>query len=307
MITSIRLPKFTHEKERKQKFSPFFAVNEIDLVRADNGEKMGVRALINAETNKKVGVVTDRYKLVTHETASNLVKNILIKAQINYESKGAYVSNGGSRFFETLLFPDLAFNPAGELGISTALDNYGMKKDDYIPAITMMNSYDKSRPVVFAYGMYRLICTNGAILPIRQTKLSFKHTQEVDVERVRTELMRNLEDSKVLMSRVYEKLNAEPGLDYLGKVLTAGFSAKFKKTLLDKLNASDKSYHVEYDEETDPVTGRPVALHVKSITTQASAYAIYNVVTDIASHTLTNRSERETANTHIAKLFIPAK
>jgi hypothetical protein len=303
---SIRVPKFTHTKVREAKFSPFFKVKEVPLLRSDNKEEINFRALVNEATDNIVGQVSDRYKVVTHKYASDLVKSILTKAGLEYQSLGAQTSNGGSRFYETLILPSLGFNPATGLA-STAFDNFGLQKDDYFPAITIRNSYDKTCRVVFDYGMYQLKCTNGLAIPLKPTTvLSFKHTQSVNIDRVKEVLMENLEDSTKIMERVYAKLNKEEGNTYLISVLQGGFTNKFKKTLIDKLNEQDKSIHIEYDEETDPETGRVVKMDIKGITTKASAYAIYNVVTDVATHTLTNRSEREVANKKIARLFIPA-
>jgi Domain of unknown function (DUF932) len=308
-LTTITLPsRGYHTKEREQKIDPFFEVKEVEAVRADTGVGYGDRYLINPALpvgKDKVGSVSSRYHVTTHREASDLVKGILDRAGLEYESKGARVSNKGSRFFEDIVFPSLAFNPASTLE-STALDTQGMKVDDYFPRITIMNSYDKTRPVLFLYGMYRLRCTNGACLPIKVTKLSFRHTQEVNVERVKNELVQSLEDSRILMQRVYDRLNKEAGMEYLAKVFTGGFSDKFLKLLSDKLNAEDSTYHIDYEEITNPKTGKPSEMRVRSVTTKASAYAIYNVVTDIASHVLTDRAKQETANATIARLFIAA-
>jgi hypothetical protein len=307
MITKIRLPKFEHTKERKAKFSPFFKVNEVPLLREDTKNKIDYRVLINAETDKQVGLVSDRYNLTTHKSASDLVKGILTKAGLEYQSLGAQTSNGGSRFYETLVFPSLAFNPETPDVPSTAFDALGgghVKVEEHFPAITIRNSYDKTSPVIFGYGMYRLVCTNGLVLPIKETKLSFKHTQEVDTQKVKDVLLQNLEQSTKLMDVLYKKLNGMGGTEFLCKILTDSFTNKFKKALLDKLNAQDKTIHVDYEDETDPETGKVLALRIKNIETKASAYAIYNVVTDVATHTLTNRAEREVANTKIAKAFM---
>lgn len=306
-MTTINLPRRGfHQKERTPKFDPFFEVKDVPI--QFDGMDFGDRYLINGITGDKVGMVSDRYKLTTHKEVSDLTKSILDRAGLQYEVKSSRTSNNGSRFFEDILFPSLAFNPAtGQPSTAFDLQKGGHTMIDiHIPRITEINSYDKTHPVIFAYGMWRQWCTNGAMLPIKVTRLSFRHTMDVDVDKVKETLIQSLEDSKVLMQRVYEKLNGENGLAYLCKVFTGGFSDKFMKLLSDKLNEEDSTYRIDFDEETDPETGLATKMKVKSVTTKASAYAIYNVVTDVATHTITDRAKQETANEKIAKLFIAA-
>lgn len=47
-------------------------------------------------------------------------------------------------------------------------------------------------------------------------------------------------------------------------------------------------------------------VEIKKASTKESAYAIYNVVTDIATHQITARGERETVGNKIAKIFLAA-
>jgi len=301
---NIKVPKFSHEKVKETKFSPFFQVLDVPSLRGDTKEDTGDRYLVNENTNKIVGRVTSRYRLVTHKAASDIVKQLITKTELEYQSLGAQTSNGGSRFFETLIFPSLCFNPATGAH-STALDTTNPQKDDMFPAITIRNSYDKTSPVIFGYGMYRLVCSNGMSLPIRETKLSFKHTQTIDFERVRSTLLLNLEDSTKLMDIIFKRLNGENGTEYLCKILSEHFTDRFKIALFDRINQEHNSIHVDYDSEHDPDNPqRIIGLKIRNIKADVSAYAIYNVVTEIATHKLTNRSEREVANTKIAKVFI---
>lgn len=301
-LTRITLPRHGWHKKERAQVDPFFEVIDHPIKTGDYD--FGDRYLVNSITGDKVGMISGRYKVTTHRQASDLVKGILAKAGLEFTAQPARTSNKGARFFENIMFPSLIFNPA-ENAPSTALDNKGLKKDDHIPRITIINSYDKSYPVLFIYGMLRCWCDNGATLPIKVTKLSFWHLKEVDAERVKNELVSSLEDSKKLMQYAYDKLNGEKGAEYLCKILTGGFSDKFQKLLLDKLNASDSTLKVDFDEETDPNT-KITVMKIKSITTEATAYAVYNAVTDVATHAISDRNMQEKANAKIAKLFITA-
>lgn len=301
---NIRIPQKIHTKNRDQ-MDPFFPVVEDQLLRKSNGEETKLRVLVNGTTDKMIrgAVVAEGYKVTTHKEASNMVKSFLEEIGLEYESRGAVTSNNGARFFETFIFPKLAFNPAAELA-STALDNYQLKRDDMIPMITAINSYNKTAPVAWNYGMLQVKCTNGMCIPVEMTKLSFKHNQPIETKYVRETLLSNLERSQRLTEMVYKKLNGEDGILYLEKLMEGGFTNKFKKALLDKLNAQDKSFQVKYEEEKNE-EGKVIGIAIKEVVTKASAYAMYNVATDVATHALPNRSDSELASRRIATLFIP--
>lgn len=301
---NIRIPQKLHTKHRDQ-MDPFFPVVEDQLYRKSNNEDTNLRILVNGTTDKVIrgAVVAEGYKVTTHKEASDMVRSFLEEIGLEYESRGAATSNNGARFFETFIFPKLAFNPASEVA-STAFDNYQLKRDDMIPTITAINSYNKTSPVAWNYGMLQVKCTNGMCIPVEMTKLSFKHNQAIETKYVRETLLRNLERSQKLTEMVYRKLNGEDGILYLERLMEGGFTNKFKKALIDKLNASDNTFQVKYDEEKNE-EGKVVGMKIKGVVTKASAYAMYNVATDVASHALPNRSDSELASRRIASLFIP--
>ena len=278
---------------KKPVIDPFFEVKELPLIRSD-GVETDLRALVNGATNRTVGTVSKRYKLFTHQEASNLVKNFLAENGFKYESKGPQVSNGGSRFFETIIFPEFKFNPIEK---STALDGKNIHVDDLIPAITVRNSYDKTSPIAWDYGMYRVICQNGMAILKEKTSLSFRHTQVLNTARVKDALLNAIENSIYIMENVAGRLNQEDGSEFLVKLLQANFSASFKEKLLEKIAPYASFDFVDREEN-----GKKVR-EIESIRTTESAWAVYNVATEVATHVISNRSLQELESKKIARVF----
>lgn len=292
-VTTIMLKK-NKTTVRENKDNPFFPVKMVGLTREDGPSVPNLKALVNEDTNEFIHEVSKNYKITTHQEASNLVKNFLLETEIPFESLGPQVSMKGSRFYETILFPDLTFNP---ISTSTALDGKGFHIDDLVPTITILNSYDKTSSVAWDYGMFRVKCKNGAAILEPQGRLSFRHNQTIDTEKVRSSLLSNLERSTTLISKLAEKLNSEDGSDFLMKLFQAGFSDGFKEKLFQAfLPHSNISF-------VDRVVDERTTREIESLSTQESAWAIYNVATEVATHEIGNRTARETESKRIAKIF----
>jgi hypothetical protein len=276
--------------------NPFVAVKEVPLIRVD-GVATNYRAIVNTETDKTMGQpISDRYHVTTHLEASNLVKEFLTNAGLEYQSLGARTATAGAKFYETLAFPDFLYNPIK--GETSARDGHTLLKDDLVPTITIRNSYDKTSPVAWDYGMYRLTCANGMAVLEEQTKLSFKHTQIINPDRVRDLLLSNLENSSLLVSNIMNRLNGEQGTQFLIRLLQTPFSAKFKESLIEAVMPFSTIDYTDIFE-----AGKPVGRQIESVKTTESAYEIYNTVTKIASHEIGSRSEQDIVNRRIAKVF----
>jgi hypothetical protein len=296
-MTVIKLS--SRSRKPNSKIDPFFAVDSIPLVRKDTQELVGVHGLFNHSNGKKLSTVSDEYTVVTHKEASDLVKNLLNETGVPYESNGPEVAIGGARFFETIVFPSLKVNLADDN--STALDaGTTLAKEDIFPAITIRNSYDKTAPVSWSYAIYRLVCGNGASVITQEEKFSYKHNQIIDLDRVKARLMTRLDQSVESMIRAYTSLNSTKGIKVLNTLIESrGFSDKFKSNMINILGSG-----ITMDQKIikDEVTGR-TSMEISNIKTPLSAWAIYNVATDVASHQLPSRTEREVAGNRIAQVF----
>lgn len=294
---SIRLNLKANRTVKPNTLDPFFEVDQIPLVRVD-GVETNLRALVNKETGKQLGVVTNQYNVFTHREASETVKDFLTGAGLSFESKIKDTASAGSRFFETLVFPSLSFNPSkGQF--SDALDSKNLQVDTYIPSIQIRNSYDRTLGLSWTYGLYRVVCQNGMAVQVKgsEEKLSFKHSQIVNRDLVYAHLVSNLEKSSLAMEKAFVSLNGQKGEDLLQSALANRFSDRYKKYVLDKLGAN-ATIEGAVEEQEDGST----VWTINKINTELSAYAIYNVLTEVNTHQIMNPMERSANDRKIANI-----
>lgn len=301
MNTTIHLPMHT-KTVRKGPSDPYFDVNIQKYLRED-GVDDGLRAIVHGETKKTLGEVKKGYKLVTHKEASNIVCDFLNTAGLEFNSEGGVTGVAGARYFERISFPKYAFTPQGT---STAIDirsmgaHEGFKSETMVPYIVVKNSYDKTAALSFDYGVSRLLCSNGmAIIAHEDRILSYRHNQKIDIEGIRGLLMDRLQENINLIETAYARLNSDGGQQYLKGLIEGDYPDKFKLDVLAKINPYAK---VESETIVD-ADGKHKTLKITSIDTPESAWAVYNIATDVASHTLTSRIDQEKVGRKIAKEF----
>lgn len=304
MNTRIKLPMHTQTKVR-DKMNPFFPVEVMSYLRSD-GVDDGLRCIVNMENGKTLGEISKGYNLTTHKQASGTVKDFLDQIGVKYESAGGMVGTAGARYFETISFPGYAFNPATSTGVaSTAIDlsNMGahdkLKEETMVPYIVAKNSYDKTAAVSWSYGLARLWCSNGMGIITSEDRLSYKHNQAINVDHVKDTLLSHLDKNIKLIERVYARLNNETGTDYLSTLINGDFPDKFKLAVIEKIAPYAQ---IVMEEKTIDGEKRKV-LEIKSINTDQTGWAVYNVATDVASHVLTARNDQEVVGKKIAKAF----
>lgn len=293
----IKLPSRNRKGKDASELDPFFPTEFVDLLRSDTGEVSGDRYIVNANTRKKLGSVSDGYNLFTHSQASESVKEFLDTTGIKYETLVSETSNSGARFFETIRFPGLEFNASNGLP-STALDNKGLTRDLYTPIMTIRNSYDKSSGISWKYGLFRVVCKNGMAIRSYEQKLSFRHTEILNPNVVRSNLLMNLDRTVSIMEKNYNRLNEAGGNDYLNSLLTSSFSDRFKYLLLEEAKGH---YEMDFDIEEDDKGSK--TMKIKGINTPLSAYSIWNLATATSTHSITNPSERAMIDEKITKIF----
>ena len=298
--TRIHLP--LRARKASAKMDPFFDVDMLKYVRED-GVFDGQMAIVNSLTRKTLGQVARGYQLVTHREASKMVTDFLDQASIPYVSDGGEVGTAGSRFFETITFPDFTFAPQGN---STAFDLQTMGEHErvsgekMVPYIKIKNSYDKTSKVAWDYGIARILCSNGmAIVTKEDSILSYRHNQQIDFEAAKDALFTSIQANIDMVQIAFNRLNSELGLDYLKKIIDGDLPDKFKIAVLEKV----APYAAITSKEIESKDGKRKILVVEDIKTDASAWAIYNVATDVATHVLTSPNDKSTVGKKIAKQF----
>lgn len=275
----------------------FFDPRREELYLAD-GRPTGYDALLNSETNTLLSVVSDRYQLTTHKEASDLVHELLDSTGIEYTVEKRIASHHGAKFFETVQFPKYKFNPAQSMD-NTSYDA-DKKKDEYIPTIIITNSYDRSSPVSWFYGAYRMVCSNGCVVGVTEQNVSIRHNQIVNKELIRERFGLSIEETIEGIKDSYLRLNAESAQEYAEKIfLTKAFPSAFGKNLAERMQ---NMINFELDvEKTNQDRDRIV---IKGVSAKnISAYYLYQNVTEVVTHEIPNPSTQMDLNKKIASVF----
>jgi len=280
---------------------PFFSVKREKLYRKD-GTDTRYDALYRKDDGSQLSVVSRDYKLITHRQVVDFVHRTLRDLNIKYRVNKYEVASNGAKMFHVIRFPDYKFNVAGDCrGENTALD--GKKnRDDYIPTITVKNSYDKSTGCDIDYGGYRVVCSNGVVVGVRIEKIHIIHFGREDVNEqflaFRYKLVKCITKTTEGIKNTFERLNRESGVNYFEKILFLEEIARiYKKEMIDRMFPFVK---VEYEKNEE--TGREESVGFK-MKQEFSAYLLYCILTEIATHQTRTVLARHRMNRMIADQF----
>jgi len=261
---------------------PVFAVvaTEGDERRLPVPEK---KAIINAESGRVLGIVSRGYHLVTNHEALDWAYQCcrIVFPDTQPGEWGVRAtdapSTGGHCFI------DLIHN-------STALDFEFVppkdRPDAFGPFIRVTNSYNGRRALAFDIGFFRKVCTNGMILPESVVRFKFTHLDRDIGETIKFDVAR-------------ERL--EELTDTFGKYLGVLRQCEVRRSLFKPLVCGvllirkPKNAKPDTREDTD---WEALENHLKELCSRyakelgENAYAVFNAITEFASHPPHNRCVR---------------
>lgn len=238
------------------------------------------KAIVNKKTNRVLGVVSRGYRLVTNREALDWAYQCCQTAFPDtkpgeWEVKATDAPATGGH-----CFIDLVHN-------STALDFKFVPAKDrpeaFGPFIRVTNSYNGLRALAFDIGLLRKVCKNGLILPKSIIRIKFNHLQRNIGKRINFEVAHEQfsklkksfsEYLSVLRDCVVSRSEFEPlfcGILLIRKPKDAKPASPIAKDwdiLSNHVSALCNRYNEELGE---------------------NAYAVFNAITEFASHPLANR------------------
>ena len=248
------------------------------------------RVVVNKKSGKPFGVVSNNYKLVTNEQAlkmgekycadlfgSDEVGNIDI-FKVDAPSTGSYCHI------------DLIHR-------SYAMDLWDKQEqsDIYIPYLRVTNSYNKSRALRFDIGFCREVCLNGLIFDPETIKSAYSHLKReftddgIPFALSNGKIGKLVEDFKSYTTKLknYHIPRAQ-ALDLLRVLFRIKDKGQIKKL-------SEKEDREEYDALLRVLDWR-LDKYIREL--GENSYALFNAITDIASHSIdNNRYFRRDMNT----------
>lgn len=275
----------------------FFSVERERLFRKD-GTDTKYDAIYKKKSREQLAVVSRDYALITHRQAVDFVHHVLDKAGIKKVESRYEMSNNGAKLFNIIRFPDYKFDPAKDTGIDNTADG-NKKSDPYIPQVVIRNSYDKSSTLDFTYGAYRFVCQNGVMIGDTAYNVKVKHSgKHIDFAEYEEPLIERIVATMDGVHNLYRRLNKEKGDSFIKLLILQEFftAKKYREEFISKLNGV-----VDVDYTTDE-NGKLIPKNVE-IKKQISAYAVYNIMTAIATHYVKSPMVRQRMNMKIAQTF----
>lgn len=233
-----------HNEEFSSEVSDYYTTrlsSHSVLKRKDNGEPLAV--------------VSSRYKLVPHVDVVRAFDSLSSKQGTRFQRRVA-VNRNGSQMLAEYRFPDVTMEVGKVNG----------EPDEMEMSITVMNSYDMSRPVKALLGAFRLVCLNGMYLGQIAAFSGHKHTANFSLDALAARFERATTAFASHNERF--KLYSETRFSQLAMTL---LSDDIEKKLF-KVNAAvgKKNRELVYDR---------FMMHEPS-----TVWGLYNAATYVASH-----------------------
>ena len=245
------------------------------------------KVVVNRKSGKPLGVVSKNYKLITNQAALEMGKQCCAELFGADEAGNIEVFNVNAPATGSYCHIDLIHR-------SYAMDLWE-QSDIYIPYLRVTNSYNKSRALRFDIGFCREVCLNGLIFDPETIKSAYSHLKReftddgVPFALSNGKIGKLVEDFKSYTTKLknYHIPRAQ-ALDLL-RVL---FRIKDKGQIK---NLSEKEDREEYDALLRVLDWR---LDKYICELGENSYALFNAITDIASHSIdNNRYFRRDMNT----------
>jgi len=225
----------------------------------------GYKAIVDANTGKVFSIVSNDYRIITHEQAIEQVQSIIEKTEDlgGYDLKVHFYNDGG-RMRCTFTFPRIAAE---------------IRRGDLVNLqLHLSNSYDVTWPFMVVLGAFRLVCTNGLVVGKKILQIKKRHVFELD------DL--NIEQTITFATDRFQKQSGEwRDLDNIplepavyGQVMEA---MQFGKQATEEIVHQISQEATGYDEHDFPLM---------------SLWAFYNVITWYLTHravSLNHRVEME--------------
>ena len=127
----------------------------------------GYKAIVDSNTGKVFSIVSNDYKIITHEQAIEQIESIIAKnTDLGSHDIEVNFFNDGGRMRSTFTFPKISAEVA--------------KGDIVNLQLHLSNSYDVTWPFTVILGAIRLVCTLGLVVGEKMLHIRKRHVYELD-------------------------------------------------------------------------------------------------------------------------------
>ena len=238
------------------------------------------KAIVNVNNNRVLGVVGRGYRLITNREALNWAYKCCASVFPATKPTEWQVESTDAPSTAGYCHIDLCHN-------STALDFAFVRPEQrpeaFGPFIRVTNSYNGLRALSFDIGFHRKICRNGMIVPQSVIRFSFNHLQRDIGENIRFEIAHDkLNQVRTSISRYFEILqNCKISRVHFDSLVMNALSLKRPEPWNPKSRAG-----TEWQVLTSGLS-KTNDRYANDL--GENAYAVFNSMTDFASHPPSNR------------------
>lgn len=245
------------------------------------------KIVINSKSGNPLGVVSNSYKLISNSEAIELGRKCCREVFGKDEAESIEIFNVDAPSTASYCHVDLVHK-----NYIMNLWDEEQKSDVYIPYIRITNSYNTLRALKFDIGFCRKICFNGIIFESETIKFTFSHVKY----KLKDDISFALEKGK--MQALFKKF-ASYAKRLKSFPITADDSLQVITTLFGIKDKSDIDFDDKKEDKDDYLSLiADIKKKLKKYTQEfgSNGYALFNVITDIASHSVRNRYFRRDMN-----------
>jgi len=249
-------------------------------------------AIYRKRDGVQLAVVSKDYQLVTHREAVGFVEKLGEHWGQQVEWPVIETSNQGKRLWAKANLPGLKFRVLGE---------------DYFPQMVVGNAIDKTRSFTLDFGLFKLICSNGARVLVKSLgQIQLTHYQQnINFKALEEELTFSLDTLKLEFKNIAGRLQAvQVSRKGLRELLTSkDFPVGFRAAVAHDLQ-EQKMVHFEWITTSNIQIPDP-----SSITMDKSfdALTLWNILTRISTHEVQSAAKRAEIEQAIAHRFITSE
>ena len=237
------------------------------------------RAVVNTKSGEPLGIVSKNYRLLTNEQALKMGKQCCAELFGSNGAANIEVFNVDAPSTGSYCYIDLIHR-----GYVMNLWSDSARSDSYIPYVRVTNSYNRSRALRFDIGFCREVCLNGAIFGAETIPFVYNHTKhELNTSDVRF----NLQKGKI--GKLIEDFEF-----HTNKLRNYRIpKAQAFDLILGLFRIKDEN-DIDFDSEKEDRAEYDALLRVldrrldKYSELGDNSYALFNAITDIASHSIDN-------------------
>ncbi len=227
-----------------------YTVEQVPLLTPD-GQQTRFFGTRRKDTGEVFASVTDRYELLQNKTLISSTEDLFKQKGLTGWKRKEVVSHGGARMRAIYDFPNIGGKVAGQ---------------DINFRLKVQNSFDGSLRASFQVGLFRLICSNGAAVPVNALNLTKKHTASLETTFV----------ADALDEAVKSFHNALPAFERMANIRV---SQQEGKTILFNL-ADRKVMSERHAEAINEIWERPTYREDES----RNLWNLYNATTQYLTH-----------------------